>query len=190
MFPPLQIYSFKKSVTSWWLSAPVNRPNSVRSHSADRAVEGSEKMFSELIRLIQRRSFDVKQQVRSRQATEASRVKELQERLEQEITEPKRRGSWAEEAPYHDQFLQNGHSLSALRGATHSPSICVRPPRYFDKVTAAASDIREKLQDFLREKWTNISLTVTKMGVLPPQLENVTRADLFYIQVNSHWILI
>ena len=27
------------------------------------------------------------------------------------------------------------------------------------------------------------------MGVLPPQLENVTRADLFYIQVNSHWII-
>ncbi|XP_025757421.1 tripartite motif-containing protein 29, partial [Oreochromis niloticus] len=59
--------------------------------SADKAVEDSEKMFTELIRLIQKRSSDVKQQVRSQQETEVSRVKELQEKLEQEIAELKRK---------------------------------------------------------------------------------------------------
>ncbi|KAI3366352.1 hypothetical protein L3Q82_000512 [Scortum barcoo] len=59
--------------------------------SADKAVEDSEKIFSQLIRLIQKRSSDVKQQLRSQQETEVSRVKELQEKLEQEITELKRK---------------------------------------------------------------------------------------------------
>ncbi|TNN47689.1 E3 ubiquitin/ISG15 ligase TRIM25 [Liparis tanakae] len=58
--------------------------------SADKTVEDSEQIFTELIRLMENRSSDVKQQVRSRQRTEVSRVRELQEKLEQEITELKR----------------------------------------------------------------------------------------------------
>ncbi|XP_034447545.1 E3 ubiquitin/ISG15 ligase TRIM25-like isoform X1 [Hippoglossus hippoglossus] len=57
--------------------------------SADKAVEDSEKIFTELIRLLEKRSSDVKQQIRSQEVTEVSRVRELQERLEQEITELK-----------------------------------------------------------------------------------------------------
>uniref|UniRef100_A0A3P9IDI9 Tripartite motif-containing protein 16-like n=1 Tax=Oryzias latipes TaxID=8090 RepID=A0A3P9IDI9_ORYLA len=61
------------------------------NHSADQTVEDSEKIFTEMSRLIQKRSCDVKQQIRSQQQTEVSRVKDLQEELEQEITEMKRR---------------------------------------------------------------------------------------------------
>ncbi|KAF0046495.1 hypothetical protein F2P81_000128 [Scophthalmus maximus] len=41
--------------------------------SADKAVEDSEKIFTELIRLVEKRSSDVKQQIRSQQETEANR---------------------------------------------------------------------------------------------------------------------
>ncbi|XP_025758282.1 E3 ubiquitin/ISG15 ligase TRIM25 [Oreochromis niloticus] len=86
--------------------------------SADKAVEDSEKMFTELIRLIQKRSSDVKQQVRSQQETEVSRVKELQEKLEQEIAELKRKDGELEQLSHtedHNQFLHNYPSLSALK---------------------------------------------------------------------------
>ncbi|XP_045898769.1 tripartite motif-containing protein 29-like, partial [Micropterus dolomieu] len=53
--------------------------------SADKAAEDSEKIFTELIRLMEKRRSDVKRQLRSQQDTEVSRVKELQEKLEQEI---------------------------------------------------------------------------------------------------------
>uniref|UniRef100_A0A3Q3LDI2 E3 ubiquitin/ISG15 ligase TRIM25-like n=1 Tax=Labrus bergylta TaxID=56723 RepID=A0A3Q3LDI2_9LABR len=59
--------------------------------SADKTVGNSEKIFTELIRLMEKRRSDVKQQVRSQQQTEVSRVRELQEKLEQEITELKRK---------------------------------------------------------------------------------------------------
>ncbi|KAM7018830.1 tripartite motif-containing protein 16-like [Tautogolabrus adspersus] len=158
--------------------------------SSDKTVEGSEKIFTELIRLMEKRRSDVKQQVRSQQQTEVSRVRELQEKLEQEITELKRRDAEMEKLSHtqdHNQFLHDYPSLSPLSESTHSSSINIRPLRYFEDVTAAVSEVRDKLQDVLREKWTNISQTVTEVDVLlsgpepgpgpGPEPEPKTRAD-------------
>ncbi|XP_073347204.1 tripartite motif-containing protein 16-like [Pagrus major] len=149
--------------------------------SADKAAEHSEKIFTELIRLMEKRRSDVKQQVRSQRETEVSRVKELQEKLEQEITELKRKDAELKKLSHtedHNQFLHNYPSLSALSESTHSSSINIRPLKYFEDVTAAVSEVRDKLQDVLRETWTNISLTVTQVDVLLSQPENKTRAGL------------
>ncbi|KAM8728782.1 tripartite motif-containing protein 16-like [Acanthopagrus schlegelii] len=149
--------------------------------SADKAVEHSEKIFTQLIRLMEERRSDVKQQVRSQQETEVSRVKELQEKLEQEITELKRKDAELKKFSHTEdlnQFLHNYPSLSALSESTHSSSINIRPLNYFEDVTAAVSELRDKLQDVLRDTWTNISLTVTQVDVLlsNPQQEPKTRA--------------
>ncbi|XP_067464884.1 tripartite motif-containing protein 16-like [Thunnus thynnus] len=149
------------------------------NRSADEAVEDSEKIFTELIRLIQKRSSDVKQQIRSQQETEVSRVKELQEKLEQEITELKRKDAELKQLSHtedHNQFLHNYPSLSQLSASTDSSSINIRPLKYFEDVTAAVSELRDQLQDILKEKWTNISLTVTEVDVLLSQPEPRTRA--------------
>ncbi|XP_037638832.1 tripartite motif-containing protein 16-like [Sebastes umbrosus] len=149
------------------------------NRSADKAVEDSEKIFSELIRLMEKRSCDVKQQVRSQQKSEVSRVKELQEKLEQEITELKRRDAEMKLLSHtedHNQFLLKYPSLSPLTESTHSSSINIRPLSYFEDVTAAVSEVRDKLQDVLREKWTNVSQTGTEVDVLLSQPEPKTRA--------------
>ncbi|XP_042250273.1 tripartite motif-containing protein 16-like [Thunnus maccoyii] len=150
----------------------------VKRH-ADKAVKDSEKIFTELIHLIQKRSSDVKQQIRSQQETEVSRVKELQEKLKQEITELKRKDTELKKLSHtedQNQFLHNYLSLSQLSASTDSSSINIRPLRHFEDVTAAVSELRDQLQDILREKWTNISLTVNKVDVLLPQPEPKTRA--------------
>nr|XP_024655914.1 tripartite motif-containing protein 16-like isoform X1 [Maylandia zebra] len=149
------------------------------NQSADQTVEHSEKIFTELIHLIQKRSSDVKQQIRSQQETEVSRVKELQEKLEQEITELKRKDAELKQLSHtedHIQFLHNYPSLSALSESTDSSSINIRPLSYFEDVTAAVSEVRDKLQDILREERTNISLTVTEVDVSLSQPEPKTRA--------------
>ncbi|XP_053191951.1 tripartite motif-containing protein 16-like [Scomber japonicus] len=149
------------------------------SHSADKAVEDSEKIFTQLIRLLQKRSSDVKQQIRSQQETEVSGVKELQEKLQQEITELKRKDAELKQLSHtedHNQFLHNYPSVSQLSEPTDSSSINIRPLRYFEDVTAAVSELRDLLQDILRDKWTNISLKVTEVDVLLPQPEPETRA--------------
>uniref|UniRef100_A0A8C9YW76 Tripartite motif-containing protein 16-like n=1 Tax=Sander lucioperca TaxID=283035 RepID=A0A8C9YW76_SANLU len=124
--------------------------------SADKAVEDSEKIFTELIRLLEKRSSDVEQQVRSQQKSEVSRVKELQEKLEQEITELKRKDAELKKLSHtedHNQFLHNYPSLSPLSQSTSS--IHIRPLSCFEDVTATVSEVRDKLQDVLREEWTN-----------------------------------
>ncbi|XP_024124544.1 tripartite motif-containing protein 16-like [Oryzias melastigma] len=150
------------------------------NHSADQTVKDSEKIFTQMIHLIQKRSCDVKQQIRSQQQTEVSRVKDLQEELEQEITELKRRDAELKKLSLtedHSQFLLNYPSLPPLSESTHSSSINVRPLRYFEEVTATVSELRDIMQDILREQWTNISPTVTRVDVLLPEPEPKSRAD-------------
>ncbi|XP_033960798.1 uncharacterized protein [Pseudochaenichthys georgianus] len=151
--------------------------------SADKAVEDSEKTFTELIRLMEKRSSDVKRQLRSQQEREVSGVRELQEKLEQEISELKRRDAELEllfHTEDHNQFLLSYPSSSLpapLSEATHSSSTNIRPLSYFEDVTAALSAVRDKLQDVLREEWTHVS--PTEVDVLRPAAEPTSRAGFF-----------
>ncbi|KAM7419656.1 hypothetical protein PAMA_016647 [Pampus argenteus] len=149
------------------------------SRSADKAAEDSEKIFTELIRLIEKRRSDVQQQIRSQQGTKVSRVKEIQEKLEQEITDLKRRDAELEQLSHtedHNQFLHDYPSLSPLSKPTDISTINIRPLRYFDDVTAAVSKLRDKLEDILREEWTNVSVTETEVDFLLSEPEPKTRA--------------
>ncbi|XP_028448664.1 tripartite motif-containing protein 16-like [Perca flavescens] len=151
------------------------------NRSANKVVEESKKIFTELIRLLEKKSSDVEQQVRSEQKTEVSRVKEVQKKLEQEITELKRKDAEMKklsDTEDHTQFLKNYSSLSPLSEFPDS-SVDIRPPRYFEDMTAAVSEFRNKLQYVLNEKWTNISLGVSEVDVLlsNPQPEPKTRAE-------------
>ncbi|XP_061587301.1 tripartite motif-containing protein 16-like [Cololabis saira] len=160
------------------------------NQSADKTVEDSEEIFTELISLLQKRSSDVKQQIRSQQETEVRRVRELKEKLQQEISDLKRRDAEMKQLrdiEDHNQFLHNCPSLPPLsesthsssisiRPLTHSSSISIRPLRYFQDVTAAVSEVRGRLQDILRDTWTNFSLAVTDVDVLLSQPELKSRA--------------
>ncbi|XP_075954135.1 tripartite motif-containing protein 16-like [Anarhichas minor] len=142
------------------------------NRSADKAVGDNRKIFTELIRLMEKRSSDVKQQVRSQQRTEVSRVKELQEKLEQEITELKRNDAELKKLSHtedHNQFLHNYPSLSPLSESTEVPSTKLRPLTYFEDVTEVVSEVRDKLQDVLSEKWPKILRTVTEVDALLSQ---------------------
>ncbi|XP_017280455.1 tripartite motif-containing protein 16-like [Kryptolebias marmoratus] len=148
--------------------------------SAEKTVEDSEKIFTELIRVIQGRSSEVKQLVRSQQETEVSRVKELQGKLEQEIAELKKEAAELKQlsnTEEHNQFLHSYPSVSELSESPYSSSINVRPLSYFKDVTAAVSELRDKLRDILRDTWTNISLRVTEVDVLLSEPEPKNRAD-------------
>ncbi|XP_029976240.1 tripartite motif-containing protein 16-like [Salarias fasciatus] len=139
--------------------------------SADEAVEHSEESFTQMIRLLQKRSLEVKRQLRSQQQTAVGGLKELEEKLQQEIAELKRKDVQLEQLAHtedHTQFLHSYTSVSALSEPTHSCSIQTAPLRYFEDVAAVVSESREKFQDFLREN-------EEEMLLLQPQPES--RAD-------------
>ncbi|XP_029975805.1 tripartite motif-containing protein 16-like [Salarias fasciatus] len=139
--------------------------------SADEAMEHSEESFTQMIRLLQKRSLEVKRQLRSQQQTAVSGLKELEEKLQQEIAELKRKDVQLEQLAHtedHTQFLHSYTSVSALSEPTHSSSIQTAPLRYFEDVAAAVSESRDKLQNILRE-------TEEELLLLQPQPES--RAD-------------
>ncbi|XP_044189982.1 tripartite motif-containing protein 16-like [Thunnus albacares] len=148
--------------------------------SADKAVLNSDKTFNELIRLIEERSSDMKQQIRSQQKTEVSRAKELQKKLQQEITDLRRKDAELEQLSHsenHTQFLHIFPLLSTLSESTKSPCTKLRPLRYFENVMLAVSEVSDKLQDILNEMWPKLSWTVTEVDVLLPQAEPKTRDE-------------
>ncbi|XP_058468358.1 tripartite motif-containing protein 16-like [Solea solea] len=137
--------------------------------SAYKAVKDTDKSFTKMMGLLQRRSSDVKQQIRSKQETEVRRVKDLQEKLQQELTELKKREAELKQLSLtqdHSQFLLNYRSLSALSPSTHSSTVHVRPLRHFQDVTAAVAKVRGQLQDVLTETWTNVLVAVARVDVL------------------------
>ncbi|XP_032401564.1 tripartite motif-containing protein 16-like [Xiphophorus hellerii] len=132
--------------------------------SADEAVKSTEKIFTELINLLQKRRSDAKQRIRSQQEALVLWVKEVQEKLEQEVNDLKRRDAELEQLSHtedHNQFLQSYASLPAPSDLPDSSGINAGPLRHFEDVKAAASELRDKLQDILRDAGTNTLQTVS-----------------------------
>ncbi|XP_026200192.1 tripartite motif-containing protein 16-like [Anabas testudineus] len=124
-------------------------------HSADKAVKDTEELFQELIHAIEKRLSDVRQQIRSRQKTEVSRVKELQQKIEQETTELKKKYIELKKLSHtedHTLFLRSYPSVS---GVSKSPCISntkINRPLDFKDVTAAVTVTRDKMLAILSEK--------------------------------------
>ncbi|XP_042371838.1 tripartite motif-containing protein 16-like protein, partial [Plectropomus leopardus] len=101
------------------------------------------------------------------------------EKLQQEITDLRRKDAELEQLSQtedHTQFLQNYPELSNLTVRKDSSRIYIRPVRYFEDLTTAVSEARDKLQDFLPDVWTKIS--ETEVDVLLPQPLSKTRDKL------------
>uniref|UniRef100_A0A673ARD6 RING-type domain-containing protein n=1 Tax=Sphaeramia orbicularis TaxID=375764 RepID=A0A673ARD6_9TELE len=152
------------------------------SCTADEAVVKSDRTFTEMIRLVEERRRDVKQQIRSKEENEVIRVKELESKLEQEIAELRRKDAELDRLSHtddHNQFLLQYPSVSKLSDHPDSSSNNISPLNCFEDLTAAVSELRDKLLDSLKEGWTNILLTITRPKVLvkktPPEPQ--TRAE-------------
>ncbi|XP_018534397.1 tripartite motif-containing protein 16-like [Lates calcarifer] len=155
------------------------------NHSADNALRNTDKVFSELIRNIEKRVSDVREKIKSRQKTEVNRYKKVREKVQQEIAELKRKDAELEKLSRsvdHTHFLLNYPSLSHLSENKDPPTVRVRRLRYFEKVTVALSEARDKLQQVLGEEYAKISMMVTEADILKPnpQAEPETRADFLH----------
>ncbi|XP_071260586.1 tripartite motif-containing protein 16-like isoform X2 [Salvelinus alpinus] len=147
---------------------------------AQSAVEDSDQIFTELIRSIERRSSEVKELIRAQEKAQVSQAEGLLEQLKQEIAELRKRSTELEQLSHtedHIHFLQSYQSLSSISVSSDLPSIVVRPLQYFGDVSKTVSELREKIEDFLKGEWTKISTTVNIVDVvLPP--EPKTRGQL------------
>ncbi|XP_072301430.1 tripartite motif-containing protein 16-like [Eucyclogobius newberryi] len=147
------------------------------SSSAQTAVQRSRDSFRDMVLLLEKRGSEVEQQILSQEQTQLSRVQELQDQLQQDVTELKRSISELETlslTPDHNQFLQLYASLSTDTQSTEPARIQTGPRSYFEDVTRAVSALRDKLQ-----------LTLSPVQVLLSPAEPSSREDFlqYYTEI-------
>ncbi|KAL7872499.1 hypothetical protein SRHO_G00074820 [Serrasalmus rhombeus] len=128
--------------------------------SAQAAVEDSERIFTELIRSIEKKRSEVTELIRAQEEAELSGAEELLEQLEQEIADLRRRETELEQLSHtedHIQFLQSFQSLCVSSGSEDSSSITVHQHLSFDGVRKSLSDLKERLEEFCKQEFRKIS---------------------------------
>uniref|UniRef100_A0A8C1XP68 Tripartite motif-containing protein 16-like n=1 Tax=Cyprinus carpio TaxID=7962 RepID=A0A8C1XP68_CYPCA len=137
-----------------------------KARSAQSALEDSERIFTELIRSIEKRHSEVKQLIRDQERAAVSRAEEQLERLKKEIDDLKRKDAELKQlsdTDDHIHFLQSLSSAS-LSGSTEGVTGGSHMP--FDDVIKSVSQLRDKLQQFFRETMENISGTVKTIQII------------------------
>ncbi|XP_049338064.1 tripartite motif-containing protein 16-like [Astyanax mexicanus] len=143
--------------------------------SAQTAVEDSEKIFTEMILSIERSRSEVRQMISDQEKAAVSEAEERLKRLEQEITELKRRDADLEKLSFtedHIHFLQSFQTLSAPPGSSASPAFTLSPLNTFEVVMKSVSQLRGKLDEFWKEEFEKTSAAVKEVQIiLPPELK-------------------
>ncbi|XP_051990792.1 E3 ubiquitin-protein ligase TRIM47-like isoform X2 [Xyrauchen texanus] len=136
--------------------------------SAQKAVEDSEKIFTDLIRSIERSRCEVTQLIRDQEKAAVCQTEGLLKQLEQEIADLRRRDTELEQLSHTDDnihFLQTLHSVDVTE-YTDVPSIAVNSRLSFEDVGKSVSLLRDKLVYFCKEI-QKISDTVTCCQNIP-----------------------
>ncbi|XP_042564279.1 tripartite motif-containing protein 16-like [Clupea harengus] len=157
--------------------------------SAQTAVEDSERIFTEMIRSIERRRSEVKKLIRAQEKAEVSQAERLLKRLEQEIAELKRRDAELEQLSHtedHIHFLKTFQSVSETPESKDLSCISVNQGLSFEAVKKSVSSLKTQLENFCKEEVMKISASVTEVqAILPP--EPTTRED--FLQYSCHFTL-
>ncbi|XDV21986.1 hypothetical protein PO909_026972 [Leuciscus waleckii] len=138
--------------------------------SAQTAVEDSERIFTELIRSIERSRSEATQWIRDQEKDAVSRAEERLKRLEQEINDLRRRDAELEQlshTQHHIHFLQSFQSLSAPPESTDVNDIPFSSLSSFDGVRESVRQLKVKLEDFCKEELKKISDRVTFTNINP-----------------------
>ncbi|XP_066532181.1 tripartite motif-containing protein 16-like [Hoplias malabaricus] len=147
--------------------------------SAQTAVGDSERIFTELILSFEKKRSELTELIRAQEKAELSRAEELLEKLEQEISDLKRRHTALEQLPHtddHIHFLQSFQSLCVSPGPEDSPRIRVNQHLSFDTVRKSLSDLKERLEEFCKEEFSKIPPLAAAVQLILPS-EPKTRED-------------
>ncbi|XP_072543300.1 E3 ubiquitin/ISG15 ligase TRIM25-like [Salminus brasiliensis] len=144
----------------------------VESHkiSARGAVEDSERIFTELIRSIERRRSEVTELIRAQEKAAVMRAEEGLMRLEQEIAELRRRRADLEQLSQTDDtiyFVQSFQSLLAQPGPPGLDDITVCPLLSFEDVAKSVSQLRDKVEDICSQVFKKTSNGVKEIQIIP-----------------------
>ncbi|XP_058872553.1 tripartite motif-containing protein 16-like isoform X3 [Acipenser ruthenus] len=116
-------------------------------------IKESEKIFTELIRSIEKIHTEVIELIGANEKAAVNQAEGHMKKLEQEITELRRRNTELKqlsETEDHIHFLQNFQSLCAPPEAGDLPSVTVNTGISFGAVRKAVSELKDHIEDFCK----------------------------------------
>uniref|UniRef100_A0A671NF72 Tripartite motif-containing protein 65-like n=1 Tax=Sinocyclocheilus anshuiensis TaxID=1608454 RepID=A0A671NF72_9TELE len=132
------------------------------SDSAKKAVENSKKVLSELVKLIEKKSNEVIEEIKAQEKADLDHGTKLQKKLEGEITELKKREGVLEDLLQTEdniQFLQNYETVSSSSGSDELQSFSFQPYCSFEDVRKRICELIGRLETTCTQE---ISKTVNK----------------------------
>ncbi|KAM9469294.1 E3 ubiquitin/ISG15 ligase TRIM25-like [Clarias gariepinus] len=132
--------------------------DTIKMHSQAAVVE-SERIFTELISLMEKKRSEVTELIRAQEKAELSRAERLLKQLEQEIPDLKRRVTELEQLLHthdHIHFLQSFPSLCVSPGCEDSPSLTVNQHLTFDGVKKSLSRLKKRVEEICEKEFNKI----------------------------------
>ncbi|XP_058872210.1 tripartite motif-containing protein 16-like protein [Acipenser ruthenus] len=144
-------------------------------------IKESEKIFTELIRSIEKIHTEVIELIGANEKAAVNQAEGRMKKLEQEIAELRRRNAELKqlsETEDHIHFLQNFQSLCAPPEAGDLPSVTVNTDISFEAVRKAVSELKDHIEDFCKGELVKITKTVNEVAVYSLQApEPTNRAE-------------
>ncbi|XP_026168737.1 E3 ubiquitin/ISG15 ligase TRIM25-like [Mastacembelus armatus] len=165
-------------------------------HSTEAAVEESERIFSKLIRSIEKQSCEVKELMRVQERAAVSQAEVLLKKIQREIAELRRTDAELEKLccnEDHIHFLQKCKSLHFPTKTVEMPSTDALPYLMYKSMRGVLADLKDSLDETLEREFNRISEKVTSLketsnkhtsektkvkdADIPYDMEPKTRAD-------------
>ncbi|XP_028971939.1 E3 ubiquitin/ISG15 ligase TRIM25-like [Esox lucius] len=139
------------------------------TRSARSAVEDSERVFTELIRSMELKRFEVRELIRAQEKTAVSHAEGLLAVLEQEIAELRRRDAELDQLSHtedHITFLQSCQSLSSSPVIGGLPTVTFDPNFTFNLVMSSVADFRGLLEEVCQGSFVSIYEKVREVSIV------------------------
>ncbi|XP_058877029.1 tripartite motif-containing protein 16-like protein isoform X2 [Acipenser ruthenus] len=145
-------------------------------------IKKSEKIFTELIRSIEKIHTEVIELIGANEKAAVNQAEGLMKKLEQEISELRRRNAELKQlsdTEDHIHFLQNFQTLCAPPEAGDLPSVTVNTDISFGAVRKAVSELKGHIEDFCKRELVKITKTVNDVAVYSLQAPEPRNRDEF-----------
>ncbi|TNN51506.1 E3 ubiquitin/ISG15 ligase TRIM25 [Liparis tanakae] len=131
-----------------------------QQHSTEAAVEESQRVFSKLIRAIEKQSNEVKEVMRVQERAAVSQAEELLDKIQREMVELRRADAELEKISRtedHCNFLQKCKSLHFPAKAVKMPSTDTLQYMMYKTMRGALAELRDGLDEILNREFNRIS---------------------------------
>ncbi|XP_005476541.1 E3 ubiquitin/ISG15 ligase TRIM25 [Oreochromis niloticus] len=133
-------------------------------HSTEAALEESERIFSKLIRSIEKQNSEVKELIRVQGKAAVNQAEEELEKIQKEMAELKRTGAELEKLSHtedHIHFLQKCKSLHFPTKSVEMPSTDALHYLMYKTTRGALVNLKDNLDETLQKEFSKISEKVT-----------------------------